>query len=244
MQDLKGKKIIVCGGSGQMGRNICSHIREIEAIPIIVDSNIEKQETDTAFECDLSNSTATELIFDKLFKIHPEVNYLVNALRIRKKIDINDNICSMSASISSELNAYLYPMHFFCNKKREGGALVNISSILGRRISLDVPLDYHVAKASIEQASRYYAARYKDHKVRVNCIAPGLISKGDSEIQSINPNDSHYSQLARKLPLQRSGSQSEVVSLITFLLSEASGFLLGANILIDGGGDLIEITST
>ena len=66
MEDLKGKKIIVCGGSGKMGRNMCDHFKKLGAFPIIIDRFVDNHETNLAFECDLSEFKNAKLTFDKL----------------------------------------------------------------------------------------------------------------------------------------------------------------------------------
>lgn len=243
MKDLEGKKIVVCGGSGRMGGSICSYLETIGAIPIIIDNQIEDISRYLSLKCDLSNANETRRVFEQLFSEHPQVDHFVNAIRIRSEELEESDIIASSDAIMLEMNAYLYPMHFFCMKERVSGSLVNVSSILSERIDLEVPLAYHVAKAAIEQASRYYTAKYKDYKVRINCILPGLISNGAAEYSSVDPDASHYSNLANKLPLMRSGSHDEVAALVAFLLSDASGFVVGANVKIDGGGDLVELLS-
>lgn len=240
MIDLIGKKIVVCGGAGRMGNSICSYLKNIGAIPIVVDAILGDDDRHLSFKCDLSDADDTERVFNKIFNDNSRVDYLVNALRIRSEEKVFSSIKLSSLLIQKEINAYLFPMHFFCMKKRISGSLVNISSILGKSISLDVPLEYHVAKAAIEQASRYYASNFQKFKVRVNCISPGLISNGPSENCSTSHGASYYSQLACKLPIQRSGGHNDVASLTAYLLSDASGFVIGENIKIDGGGHLME----
>jgi len=243
VDDLKGKKVIVCGGAGRMGLNIVTYLENQGAVPIIIDKIVKRKISDTFYQCDLSNFENTKLIFKRILEVHPDVRHMVNALRIRNVDEGTNDICKSSALINSGINSYIYPMHLFCDSDLSNGSVVNISSVLGNKISPNVPLAYHVTKAAIEQASKYYAANFKEHKIRINCIAPGLISNGASEVQSSAPDASYYAKIATKLPLQRSGSHNDVASLAAFLLSDASGFLTGTNIKLDGGSDLLELTS-
>lgn len=240
MQDLAGKKILVCGGLGRMGSAICSHLVSIKAIPIVVDSQKNEIEASLSYKCDLSDVKQTELVFAQIFEEHSRVDHLINAIRLREGNLKNKSLENASALIIKELNAFLYPMHFFCLKKRALGSLVNISSILGTKVDVNVPLEYHVAKAGMEQASRYYAANYERFKVRINCISPGLISNGAGEYFSNSLNDSNYARLSGILPAQFSGGHDSVANLAAFLLSNSSKFLIGENIKLDGGGNLLE----
>ena len=223
-----------------MGNSICDYLSNIDVIPVVIDSSIRENCRYQSFQCNLSDADETESVLNSIFEEHRHVNHLINAVRIRSEIHDNKNIKSTSICIMEEMNAYLNPMHFFCSKTHTSSSLVNISSILGKSISSDVPIAYHVAKAAIEQASRYYATKYNDTKVRINCISPGLISNGGSEDCSYESDAGSYARLACRLPIQRSGGHNAVAALATFLLSELSDFVVGENIKVDGGGDLLE----
>ena len=79
MQDLAGKKILVCGGLGRMGSAICSHLVSIKAIPIVVDSQKNEIEASLSYKCDLSDVKQTELVFAQIFEEHSRVDHLINA---------------------------------------------------------------------------------------------------------------------------------------------------------------------
>jgi NAD(P)-dependent dehydrogenase (short-subunit alcohol dehydrogenase family) len=153
VNDLKGKKIIICGGAGRMGLNIVTYLENQGALPIIIDKVVNRKFSGTFYQCDLSNFENTKIVLKKILEVHPDVRHMVNALRIRHVDENSDDICRSSALINSGINSYIYPMHLFCNSNLSHGSLVNISSVLGKKISPNVPLDYHVTKAAIEQAS-------------------------------------------------------------------------------------------
>jgi NAD(P)-dependent dehydrogenase (short-subunit alcohol dehydrogenase family) len=125
-------------------------------------------------------------------------------------------------------------------EKRGKGSLVLFSSMYGY-VSPDPyvyespmnvnPVEYGVGKAGIVQMTRYMAIYWAKKNIRCNCISPGPFPKLD--VQKTNP--SFIERLARKVPMGRVGRQHEVGGAVNFFLSDASSFITGQNLFIDGG---------
>jgi NAD(P)-dependent dehydrogenase (short-subunit alcohol dehydrogenase family) len=93
------------------------------------------------------------------------------------------------------------------------------------------PIDYGVGKAGIVQMTRYLAVHWGRENVRCNCISPGPFP--NPNIQRDNPK--FVERLAQKSPMGRVGQASEIAGAVAFLLSDASSYVTGQNLSVDGG---------
>ena len=119
-----------------------------------------------------------------------------------------------------------------------GGAIVNMSSGAGIRGSISAGVQYTASKAGIIGLTKGLAADLSPHGIRVNCIAPGVIDTGlgapgtgwtRAELE-------RYGQ--RDVALGRYGQPEDIADVIVFLLSDASRFMTGELIAVDGGASL------
>ncbi|BBI31909.1 SDR family NAD(P)-dependent oxidoreductase [Cohnella abietis] len=135
---------------------------------------------------------------------------------------------------------------YWCSKyaadvmvKREiGGAIVNVSSINGYR-ALNRSSHYNAAKGALDQLTRCTALELSPHGIRVNGVAPGFIDTELSVVGGVNELETEwfkqYYVEQRRIPQARAGTVNEVASVIAFLASEASTYIQGAIIPVDGG---------
>jgi NAD(P)-dependent dehydrogenase (short-subunit alcohol dehydrogenase family) len=125
-------------------------------------------------------------------------------------------------------------------KRVGGGSIINISSMYGmvspdpnvyRDSCLGNPPNYGAGKAAVLQFTRYAACYLGRYGIRINAISPGPFPNPDVQ-------DNHpwfIDELASKTPLGRIGQPSELMGAIVFLASEASSYVTGANLVVDGG---------
>lgn len=93
------------------------------------------------------------------------------------------------------------------------------------------PIEYGVGKAGIQQMARYLAVHFGPQHVRVNSISPGPFP--NTTIQREKPE--FIERLTQKVPLGRVGQAEEIAGSVAFLLSDASSFITGQNLAVDGG---------
>lgn len=93
------------------------------------------------------------------------------------------------------------------------------------------PVEYGVGKAGIQQMARYLAVHFGPKNVRVNCVAPGPFP--NPTLQRENP--AFIERLTEKVPLARVGRAEEIAGAVAFLLGDASTFVTGQNLAVDGG---------
>lgn len=128
---------------------------------------------------------------------------------------------------------------FFCTKvalphlKSRGGAIVNMASISGRAGSELVSPQYSAAKAAIIGMTRNLAKHLGPHNIRVNVIAPGFIRSGprtDAIWRTRNEEE-----VLKLVPLRRRGEMDDIAQSALFLASDASKYVTGAVIDVNGG---------
>jgi NAD(P)-dependent dehydrogenase (short-subunit alcohol dehydrogenase family) len=113
----------------------------------------------------------------------------------------------------------------------EGGAVVNFTSVAGVRAWAE-DAAYTASKAGVELLTRTIAVEYGPGGVRANCIAPGVIDAGMTDLV-VDPEERR--ELAAKHPLSRLGLAEEVAEAVVWLASDASSFTTGTTLTVDGG---------
>ena len=116
-------------------------------------------------------------------------------------------------------------------KEKGGGKIINVSSIAG--ISPDLLPIYSISKAAVIMATKVMAMQWAQYKIRANCIAPGLTKTKFSEALWNNPDILKHAMALT--PMGRVGEPEEMVGAILFLASEASSYVTGQVIAVDGG---------
>jgi NAD(P)-dependent dehydrogenase (short-subunit alcohol dehydrogenase family) len=116
--------------------------------------------------------------------------------------------------------------------ERKSGSIIIVSSIGGLRGSPVIGA-YNISKAADFQLARNLAVEYGKHNVRVNCIAPGLIKTDFARALWENPET--LKRATSGAPLGRIGEPDEIAGAAIFLASQASSFVTGQAIVVDGG---------
>ena len=128
---------------------------------------------------------------------------------------------------------------FFCSKaalphlKVRGGSIINMASISGRGGTELVSPQYSAAKAAIIGMTRNLARHLGPHGIRVNAIAPGFI-KSSPRVEAIW-RTRNEAEVLKMVPLGRRGEMDEIAQTALFLASDASGYVTGAVLDVNGG---------
>ena len=121
----------------------------------------------------------------------------------------------------------LQPLVMPMVRTRAGGRIVVISSIAGQ-VGNRGQVNYSASKAGLIGATRALSLELAKRKITVNCVAPGLI---ETEMLAGLPTE----QLAAMIPMRRIGKPEEVAAVVAFLLSDASSYVTGETISVNGG---------
>ena len=113
------------------------------------------------------------------------------------------------------------------------GSIVNMSSVNG---VLAIPniASYNVTKGGINQLTRAMALALADQGVRVNAVAPGTIAT-ELAAKAVLTSDEAKNKIMMRTPLKRLGEPSEIADVVAFLASDASSYITGEIIMVDGG---------
>jgi 3-oxoacyl-[acyl-carrier protein] reductase len=120
-------------------------------------------------------------------------------------------------------------------RKRGGGAIINLGSVLSDRALIKQPA-YGAAKAALVSHAKSLAVALAPQKIRVNAVAPGSIEfPGGVWDQAKQGNPDFYNAILKTIPWGRMGTPEEVADVVTFLVSERASWVTGVCLAVDGG---------
>ncbi len=114
-----------------------------------------------------------------------------------------------------------------------GGAIVHMSSVNGT-LTIPTIASYNASKGGINQLTRVMALALADHGVRVNAVAPGTIAT-ELARNAVLTSDEARARILSRTPMKRLGEPSEIADVVAFLLSDASSYVTGEIVTVDGG---------
>ncbi|HWV40183.1 SDR family oxidoreductase [Pseudorhodoplanes sp.] len=254
LMDLSGRVAVVTGGAGHIGREICDTLAELGAAVVVVDRQGAKTCADRvasdfsvktlALDIDLSDEAATRSIAASVERRFGRCDILINnaafvgtsnligwavpfaeqsAETWRQAIEVNlTAVFALSQSLAPLLSS-------------RGGSIVNIASIYGnlgpdwRRYKGTVmgnPAAYAASKGGLIQLTRWLATTLSP-QVRVNAISPGGVERAQPQ--------AFADQYNAQTPLGRMAREEDFKGAIAFLASDASAYVTGQNLMVDGG---------
>lgn len=240
---LNKKVAFVCGGAGLLGKEVINALADAGAKVVILDIQKPKEKNSHSFEFfDVTNLEDIDEAIDKLYKKYKKIDVFVNASYPKtsdwgNKLE-NLSIKSWKENVDMHLNSYSWISRKICliMKKQKRGSLINFGSIYGvvgnnfnvyEGTNLTSPMAYSAIKGGIINLGRYLASYFGEFNVRVNTICPGGIFNSQNEIFIRN-----YGKLT---PLKRMGKPEEVAAAVLFLSSDASSYITGITLMVDGG---------
>jgi NAD(P)-dependent dehydrogenase (short-subunit alcohol dehydrogenase family) len=253
MLDLKGKTAIVTGGGRGIGKFIATGLAEAGANLMLASrkvQNCEKTASElksahgiraVATKMDVSIEADVQLMLDMTIKEFGTVDILVNNAGItwgaptldypQDKWDKIFDVNVRGAWMISQRVARIM-------KEKGGGKIINISSIMGSRGSMEEvhpAVAYNSSKAAINLLTMNLAIKLARYKINVNAIAPGFFNT-DMMAYIFKPEMKPIlDAMIGFTPLQKIGDEDDIKALAVFLASKASDFITGAVIPLDGG---------
>ncbi|MEC7844827.1 MAG: glucose 1-dehydrogenase [Actinomycetota bacterium] len=238
MDNLKGKVILITGAAKGMGAAEAKMATERGATVIVTDVLDERgKETansiDSAYyHLDVSNQENWQSVVHTVMDEYGHLDGLVNnaGIFIQKNIFEDAQEAFVAMMRVNQLGTYLgiecvAPIM----RDQNQGSIVNISSVAGLRGQRNI--GYVASKFAVTGMTKAIALQLAQYNVRCNSVHPSAISTDMS--QGLGPDD--VALLTRKTPMKRIGEPEEVSEVVMFLLSEASSYLTGAEIAVDGG---------
>ena len=218
---------------------------------------IKKKQRGFFFLVDLNNETKVNVVINSIIKKYKKIDCLINAAGLTGedmlKTDSNffekfENYDfklwqkSLNGNLSSTFILTKSVAKYMLKRKK--GSIINIASDVGiispdhriyeankkinyKGVNFNTPLSYSVAKSGIISMTRYLATYWAKKGIRVNCVSPAGVYK--------KHNKKFVKQLSERIPLGRMAKPEELNGAIIYLCSNASSYVTGHNLVVDGG---------
>jgi NAD(P)-dependent dehydrogenase (short-subunit alcohol dehydrogenase family) len=258
---LKDKVIIVTGGTGIIGNSFINGITAAGGAVGILGRNekvanervkniVTKGGRAIALIADVTNESQLISAREKMLTKFGKIDGLVNAAGgnipdavVQPEQDIFKlNVIALDEVMRLNLLGTILPTQVFGEaiKDNGSGSIVNISSVVSQ-LAVTKVLGYSLAKASIDSYTQWFAVelarRYGD-AIRMNSIAPGFFLTEQNKTLLTNPDGSLTERgnlVIKNTPFSRFGNPDELIGALVWLLSDASKFVTGSKITVDGG---------
>lgn len=239
MFDLTGKRALVTGASGGIGRAIALALHRQGAIVALSGTRREALEA-VAMElgtnahvlpCDLSKAEDVETLVPRAVEAIGDLDILVNSAgiirdRTMKKMEPDD----WSVVLDTNLTGVFNVCKAASAQLADGGRIVNISSISGF-LGFFGQANYAASKAGVAALSRVLSRELAKRAITVNAVAPGVVltEMGLSIPESVR------TEMLRSIPLARFGESGEIADVVLFLCSGLASYMTGQVLHVNGG---------
>lgn len=252
VEDLNGKVAIVTGGGGAIGSAMCKELarngakvvltgRTLATLQKIVDEIRAEGGEAAPVVCDVSNRESAENLINETVRLYGRLDIMINNAGInggpqyRKRVhEYDEGLWDRIVAIDLKgvYNCSKYAIRQML-KQGEGGSIINVGSICGVN-PLRLQCGFTAAKAGVFSLTRTMALEQAPNGIRVNGIAPGsVIFSGTHELFYGNPVTA--AGITSHIPQGRPGDPEDIAGATCFLASDASKYMTGAVVTVDGG---------
>jgi gluconate 5-dehydrogenase len=234
---LSGRVAIVTGGSRGIGEAIARGFAGAGARVTAVGRSSSSPASGTGTleyrQCDVTAAGDFTALCERVFDTNKRLDILVNAAGITRP-DGEQSLADFDLTLATNLKA----AYASCVAVSEfmgrsgGGSIINITSIASV-LGLPGNPGYAAAKGGLKMLSKALAMDFADRNIRVNNLAPGYIRTAMTEESYADP--ARHEQRKRHTMLRRWGTTNDLVGAAIFLASDASSYVTGIDLFIDGG---------
>ena len=247
--NLEDKVFVVTGGSRGIGLEIAGMLLDQKARVVICGRKQEGLDEAAKLlgagdrlvtvQAHIAKSEEVDRLFDSTIETFGSMDGLINNVGMNIGTSVVDADPGLwTKIIDSNLNGT-----FLCSRKagqilrdRKKGKIVSISSIAARRSAPFMGI-YGIAKAGIEMMTKVMAQELAPFNIQVNAVAPGMVRTKFSE--PFWSNDEIYQQIVKTVPAGRIAEPADVALPVLFFCSQASDFVTGQTLMVDGGASAI-----
>jgi gluconate 5-dehydrogenase len=250
MFDLSGKTALVTGGGHGIGRHLCIGLAEAGADIVVVGRKLEPlhEVVDAiellgqkawAIQADISDTNSIDQLLKDTFAQVKRIEILVNNAGFawaQPTLDYSMKGWDKVFNLNVRGLFYLSQQAAIHMKSRGGGNIINISSISAWRNGTDAEepvVAYNASKGAVISLTRDMAIKLVQHNIRVNSIAPG--SFVTTMMQSSKHGGDNTNELEARIPMKRSGLEDDIKGVVVFLAGNASQYITGQTLIVDGG---------
>lgn len=240
--NLEGKVVLISGGFGLLGSSFVKAFQEQGARVVVFDLKEKKTSAHRYYECDLTKGESIQQAVRRVIQDEERIDVLVNSAYPHKKNwgkvfeEVNrDDWCE---NVDAHLGGYFQLTQEVARemKRKKRGSIIQIGSIYGmvgpdfsiyEGTSMTMPAEYAAIKGGLVTLTRYLATYLARYNIRVNMVSPGGIYSGQPE--------SFVKNYQKRVPLGRMATPEDICGAVLFLASDASQYVTGQNIAVDGG---------
>jgi NAD(P)-dependent dehydrogenase (short-subunit alcohol dehydrogenase family) len=244
------KVVLVTGGGTGIGRACAAAFADEGATVVVAGRRLEPLRQTVAdirsaggkADCvvaDVTDGTQVARLVSTTVATHGGLHVAVNnagVMVLGRLSELSEADWARSMSVAT--GTWLCMKHEIAHMRvNGGGAIVNMSSIIGPHWTLQGAGGYAAMKAAVRAMTRTAALEHSRDGIRINAVSPGAIATPMSR----RPGESAEEQAARvreSLPAGRVGTVTEVADAVLWLASEEAGFAVGSDLVIDGGASL------
>lgn len=247
---LQNKTVLLTGGAGLYGRGLAAMLanagaklilaaRDVGKLQVVAEEETAKGNTVFAEQLDQGDEASITALAERVHERFGALDGLVNNAVLRPMKGANGSAEQFADSMRVNATGLMLMHRHFGKPMAEAGrgSIVNIGSIqgmIGPSYELytgtnmgDMPPDYFFHKGGMENLTRFYASLYGPKSVRVNCLAPGGFFNNQPE--------PFLERYCEHTMLGRMADDDDLGGSVIFLLSDASRYITGVNLPVDGG---------
>lgn len=235
---IKNKIIIITGGGGGIGYFLATEMWENSAIVYAIDKKtvVSNKKNFFTVKSDITNRKKISQVCDKIFKNHGKIDVLINnaGITLPKENYVEYPYADWDQTIKTNLTGAFMTAQIVAQymKKQNSGSIINITSI---NAELGFPNNpaYVASKGGLKMLTKSLAKDYGKYGIRVNNLGPGYIKTNMTKKSYANKT----TRIAREKQtlLGRWGEMSDLIGPCMFLASDASKYITGQDIYVDGG---------
>lgn len=246
--DLTGKKAIVTGAAQGLSKGMAEGLMEAGAEVCILDINPKVMDTvkefnDKGFKCHgiianiAKEGEREEAFAGAVEKLGGHLDIIVNSAGVQRRhkseeFPLEDWKFVLDVNLTAVFVLCQLAAKQFM-KQNSKGKIINIASMLSFFGGYTVPA-YAASKGGVAQITKAFCNEWAEKGININALAPGYMDT-EMNVALTDPNNPRYLEITNRIPAKRWGTPADVKGPVVFLASEASDYLNGAVIPVDGG---------
>ena len=239
MEELKGKVVLVTGGTRGIGRAIAERFKDVGAVVYITGTNEERTKAVAeeigvnGVKMDVTDREEVKRVVSEILEKEGQIDVLINnagitkdTLFMRMKDEDWDSVINTNLNGVYNVTRAVVPAMV----KKRSGNIINISSVVGFTGNVG-QVNYSATKSALIGFTKSLAKELGGRGIRVNCIAPGYITTDMTEKIPAKIKE----ELLKSIPLKREGEPREIADVCLFLASNMASYITGTVIHVNGG---------